>query len=52
MKILLYYGSQAKSAMPKLQKIAEDFAGGEPNFPKALSLQKAEALRETIRAID
>ncbi len=52
MKILLNYGARAKSAIPELQKIAADFADGEPDFPKALSLQKAESVRDTIRAIE
>ncbi len=51
MKILLNYGAQAKSAIPELQKIADGFEKGEPDFPKALSLQKAQAVREAIRAI-
>lgn len=52
MKILLNYGAQAKSAIPELQKIADGFEKGEPDFPKALSLQKAASVRETIRAIE
>ena len=52
MKILLGYGAQAKAVIPELQKIADGFEKGEPDFPKALSLQKATSVRETIRAIE
>jgi hypothetical protein len=52
MEILLSYGTHAKSAIPELEKIAADFADGEVDFPKRLSLQKAECVRETIRAIE
>jgi hypothetical protein len=52
MKILLTYGAQAKPAIPELKKIADGFEKGERDFPKALSLQKAQAVRETIRAIE
>ncbi|MEO6751920.1 MAG: acetylesterase, partial [Chthoniobacteraceae bacterium] len=52
MKILLNYGAQAKSAIPELKKVADNFEKGEPDFPKALSLQKAQSVRETIRAIE
>ncbi len=52
MKILLNYGAQAKSAIPELQKIADGFEKGELDFPKALSLQKAKSVRETILAIE
>ncbi|HQZ65874.1 MAG TPA: DUF6288 domain-containing protein, partial [Planctomycetaceae bacterium] len=52
MKILLGYGAQAKSAIPRLEKIAEGFEKGEPDFPKVLSQKKAKAVRDTIRAIE
>ena len=52
MKILLGYGARAKPAIPKLREIADYFENGEPNFPKHLSRQKAENVRETIRAIE
>ena len=51
MKILLNYGAQAKTAIPELQKIADGFERGSPDFPQKLSLQKANSVRETIRAI-
>ncbi|CAN5880667.1 hypothetical protein BH11VER1_BH11VER1_31090 [soil metagenome] len=52
MKILLEYGAQAKPVIPELQKIAASFEKGEPDFPKALSLEKAKAVHETIQAIE
>lgn len=52
MKILLVYGAHAKSVVPELSRIADDFADGEPDFPKKLSLQKAQSVRETIAAIE
>ena len=35
----------------KLKRIANYFANDEPDFPRRLSLAKAKAVRETIRAI-
>jgi len=52
MKILLNYGAQAKVVIPELQKSADGFEKGEVDFPKALSLRKANSVRETIRAIE
>jgi hypothetical protein len=52
MTILLGYGSQAKAVIPELEKIAHYFEKEEPDFPKHLGLQKANSLRETIRAIE
>ncbi len=52
MKILLTYGAQAKTVIPNLQKVADGFEKGEPDFPKKLSLEKANSVRETIRAIE
>lgn len=52
MKILCSYGARAKPVVPELNRIADDFAKGEPDFPKTLSLQKAEAIREAIRKIE
>jgi hypothetical protein len=51
-KILLSYGAHAKSVVPDLERIAADFAAGEPDFPKNLSLQKAATIREAIRALE
>jgi HEAT repeat protein len=50
-KILVSYGANAKIVVPELERIAADFADGEPDFPKNLSLQKAAAVREAIREI-
>jgi len=52
MKILLSYGARAKSAIPELKQIADDFGKGEKNFPRKLSLDKAKAVREAIRTIE
>jgi hypothetical protein len=52
MKILLTYGTRAKPAIPELTKIADYFEKGEKGFPRELSLQKAQCVRETIRAIE
>jgi len=52
LKILLSYGAHAKSAIPQLKQIAAGFEKGERNFPRRLSLDKAKAVRETIRAIE
>lgn len=51
LQILISYGANAKVVLPELERIAADFADGEPDFPKALSAQKAEAVREAIRTI-
>ncbi|MEZ6066907.1 MAG: DUF6288 domain-containing protein [Planctomycetaceae bacterium] len=52
MKILLSYGGQAKSVIPELREISKKFDQGEPDFPKALSRQKAQAVRDAILAIE
>jgi hypothetical protein len=52
MKHLQAYGARAKPVIPELQKLAETFEKGEKNFPKALSLEKAKAVRDAIRAIE
>lgn len=51
MKILLTYGTHAKSAIPELTKIADYFANDEKDFPKNLMALKAKSVRETITAI-
>ena len=48
MNILLSYGTHAKAIIPDLEAVAARFDGGEPNFPKRLSQQKAALLRDTI----
>jgi len=52
MKILLSYGTNAKSVIPELTKIAHYFEKEEKDFPKELMLMKAKCVRETIRAIE
>ena len=52
MKILLSYGTHAKSVIPELTKIADYFEKDEKDFPKHLMLVKANSVRETIRAIE
>ena len=49
--MLKRYGAHAQRAIPQLEKAIQYFEGGEVNFPKALSLQKAEAVRKTIQEI-
>jgi hypothetical protein len=51
MKILLLYGTHAKSVIPDLEKLAYYFEIEEKDFPKNLGLQKANSVRETIKAI-
>ncbi len=51
MKILLSYGTHAKSVIPELTQIAHYFEKEEQDFPKELMLRKAKCVRETIRAI-
>ena len=52
MKILLTYGTHAKSVLPELTKIGDYFEKGEKDFPRELMLMKAKCVRETIRAIE
>lgn len=52
MTILLEYGSHAKAVIPELEKIAHYFEKEEPDFPKNLGLQKANSVRDTIKAIE
>ena len=52
MAILLEYGAHAKSVIPELNAIADFFEHEERDFPRHLSLVKAESVRETIRAIE
>lgn len=49
--MLKRYGAHAQRAIPRLEKAIHYFEHEEPDFPKALSLQKAEAVREAIREI-
>jgi hypothetical protein len=52
MKILLSYGTNAKSVIPELTKIAHYFEKEEKDFPKNLMIMKAKCVRETIRAME
>ncbi len=52
MKILLSYGTHAKSVIPELKKIADYFEKDEKDFPRNLMIMKAKCVRETIRAIE
>ncbi len=52
MKILLSYGTHAKSTIPELTKIAHYFENEEKDFPPNLMLMKAKCVRETITAIE
>ncbi len=51
MKVLLSYGTHAKSVLPELAKIADYFEKDEPDFPKELMARKAKCVRQTIEAI-
>ena len=52
MKILLTYGTHAKSVIPDLTRLADYFEKKEKDFPKELMIMKAKCVRETIRAIE
>jgi hypothetical protein len=52
MKILLNYGTHAKAVIPDLEKLADYFEREEKDFPKNLGLQKANSVRDTIKAIE
>ncbi len=49
--MLKRYGAHAQRAIPRLEKVAHYFENEEEDFPKNLSLQKAEAVRQAIRDI-
>lgn len=51
MKILLTYGTHAKSVIPELTRLAHYFEKEEPDFPPHLMRQKAGTVREAIQAI-
>ncbi len=52
MKVLLSYGTHAKTVIPELKKLAVYFEKDEPNFPRELMRMKANSVRETIEAIE
>lgn len=49
--ILKHYGAHLQAFIPELEAIAADFDDGEPDFPKHLSKQKAQAVRGFIEEI-
>ena len=52
MKILLLYGTHAKTVIPKLNNLADYFENEEQDFPENLKKLKAATVRETIAAIE
>lgn len=52
MKVLLTYGTHAKTVIPDLEKLAIYFEKDEKDFPRHLMLQKAKSVRDTIQAIE
>jgi hypothetical protein len=52
MKILLTYGTHAKAVIPELTQLAHYFEKEEKDFPANLMIEKANSVRETIRAIE
>jgi hypothetical protein len=52
MKILLCYGTNAKSVIPELAKLADYFEKDEKDFPRELMIMKAKCVRDTIREIE
>ncbi|MFM8479302.1 MAG: DUF6288 domain-containing protein [Planctomycetaceae bacterium] len=49
--VLDAYGARAQTVVPHLEETAAMFDKGEINFPRNLSRQKAQAVREAIRKI-
>ena len=52
MKILLSYGTHAKTVVPELTRLADYFEKDEPDFPANLKKQKANSVRQAIRDIE
>ncbi|MFK7851493.1 MAG: DUF6288 domain-containing protein [Akkermansiaceae bacterium] len=53
LKVLRSYGVHAKRTIPELQELADNFAAGKPSyFPKHLSKNKAQYVRETIEFLE
>lgn len=52
MEILLSYGTHARAVVPELKDLADYFEKDEPDFPRHLMKQKAQCVRDTIRAIE
>lgn len=51
LEMLKRYGAHAQRAIPQLEKAIYYFENEEKDFPKSMSLQKAEAVRKTIQEI-
>ncbi len=51
LEMLKRYGAHAQRAIPRLEKAIHYFENEEQDFPRNLSLEKAEMVRETIREI-
>jgi hypothetical protein len=49
--MLKRYGAHAQRAIPKLELAVHYFEHEEKDFPRELSLQKAEMVRQAIREI-
>ncbi len=52
LEILRGYGAHARAALPELERAADYFEHEEQNFPRHLSLQKAENVRNFIRELE
>jgi hypothetical protein len=52
LKVFTPYGAEAQRIIPLLQETAAMFDKGEVDFPKHLSKQKANAVREAIKKIE
>jgi hypothetical protein len=52
LKILVTYGSHAKSVIPQLKQAAESFDQPQVNFPQHMSIQKANDVRNAIAQIE
>ena len=51
MKVLVSYGAHAQAVIPQLEALADDYADGEPDFPRRLSKDKEAAVRKAIEQI-
>jgi hypothetical protein len=51
LKNLVSYGAHAQTVVPELERIAADFADGEPKFPRKRSRDKAAAVRRAFEQI-
>jgi hypothetical protein len=52
LKVLETYGTHAKATIPRLSAHADTISKGEVDYPKHMSLQKAQAIRDTIGRIE